>query len=91
MFCPHHPEKGFDGEIKEYKIDCECRKPKPGMILEAAKKHNIDLKKSYLIGDHKRDIDAANSVNVKSFLLTKELCMKNNKVKSICEALDQIL
>ena len=91
LFCPHHPEKGFDGEIKEYKIDCECRKPKPGMILEAAKKHNIDLKKSYLIGDHKRDIDAANSVNVKSFLLTKELCMKNNKVKSICEALDQIL
>ena len=61
------------------------------MILEAAKKYNIDLKESYLIGDHKRDIDAANSVNVKSFLLTNEFCIKDHKVKSICQALDQIL
>ena len=57
-YCPHHTDKGFPGERPEYKIDCSCRKPKPGMILEAANKYNIDLAKSYMVGDHKRDIEA---------------------------------
>jgi D-glycero-D-manno-heptose 1,7-bisphosphate phosphatase len=55
FYCPHHPDKGFAGERPEYKIDCECRKPKPGMILAAAKKYNIDTSQSYMIGDDKRD------------------------------------
>lgn len=55
-FCPHHPHKGYDGEIAELKIDCECRKPKPGMILKAANDFNIDLKQSYVIGDSDIDI-----------------------------------
>ena len=42
-YCPHHPHKGFEGEIPELKFDCECRKPKPGMLLKAAKDFNIDL------------------------------------------------
>jgi len=58
FFCPHHPAKGFPGERPEYKIDCDCRKPKPGMILQAAKKYNIDLSQSYMIGDNKRDVQA---------------------------------
>ena len=41
--CPHHPDKGFEGERPEYKIDCDCRKPKPGLLLQAAKDFNIDL------------------------------------------------
>ena len=41
--CPHHPDKGFPGEIPELKIDCDCRKPKPGLLLRAAEKYNIDL------------------------------------------------
>jgi D-glycero-D-manno-heptose 1,7-bisphosphate phosphatase len=49
-FCPHHPD--IDGE-------CECRKPKPGMILNLAKKYNIDLKNTLMIGDKQSDIDAA--------------------------------
>jgi len=57
FYCPHHPDKGFEGERKEYKIDCDCRKPKPGMILKAAEKYNIDLSQSYMVGDHKRDIE----------------------------------
>jgi D,D-heptose 1,7-bisphosphate phosphatase len=61
FFCPHHPDKGFPGERPEYKIDCDCRKPKPGLILEEKKKYNIDLLQSYMIGDDKRDIEAAHA------------------------------
>lgn len=42
-FCPHHPHKGYEQEVVELKINCECRKPKPGMILKAAEDFNIDL------------------------------------------------
>jgi len=59
FYCPHHPDKGFPGERPEYKIDCDCRKPKPGMILQASKKYNVDLSLSYMAGDDKRDIGAA--------------------------------
>lgn len=55
-FCPHHPHKGFEGEIPELKVECECRKPKPGMLLQAAKDFNIDLRKSWMIGDSDNDI-----------------------------------
>ena len=55
-YCPHHPKSGFEGEIKELKIECECRNPKPGMLLEAAKDFNIDLEKSWIIGDSENDI-----------------------------------
>jgi len=58
FYCPHHPDNGYEGERAEYKIICECRKPKPGMILEAASKYNIDLSKSYMAGDHERDVQA---------------------------------
>jgi D,D-heptose 1,7-bisphosphate phosphatase len=58
FYCPHHPDKGFPGEKQEYKIDCNCRKPKPGMILAAAEKYNIDLPNSYMVGDDMRDVKA---------------------------------
>lgn len=51
FFCPHHPDKGFEGEIPEYKINCNCRKPKPGMLITAAEKYNIDLTRSWMVGD----------------------------------------
>ena len=50
-FCPHHPDKGFEGEVAELKIDCDCRKPKPGMLLRAAQDFNIDLTQSWMVGD----------------------------------------
>lgn len=56
--CPHHKDKGFEGERPEYKYDCECRKPKPGLLLQAAKDFNIDISLSYMIGDDKRDIES---------------------------------
>lgn len=63
-YCPHHPDIGFEGENKALKIDCDCRKPKPGMLLEAAKRFNIDLPNSYIIGDSERDIVAGISAGV---------------------------
>ena len=57
-FCPHHPDKGYPEERAEYKIECFCRKPKPGMILDAAFDYNLDLNKSFIIGDTERDIEA---------------------------------
>ncbi|GHU45006.1 hypothetical protein FACS1894190_16930 [Spirochaetia bacterium] len=69
FFCPHHPQKGFAGEVPELKIDCTCRKPSPGMILQAAEKYNIDLTKSYMAGDSLRDIQAGIAAGCKSVFL----------------------
>ena len=63
--CPHHPDKGFEGERPEYKIDCDCRKPKPGLLLKAAENFNIDLSQSYMIGDSDRDVEAGRNAQVR--------------------------
>lgn len=55
-YCPHHPEKGFEGEVVELKRDCDCRKPKIGMIERAQKELNISLGESFIIGDSFRDV-----------------------------------
>jgi histidinol-phosphate phosphatase family protein len=68
-FCPHHPEKGFPGERPELKIDCDCRKPKPGMIQKAVADLNIDLKQSWLIGDTTTDLQTAKNAGLKSILV----------------------
>lgn len=68
-FCPHHPHKGYNGEIVELKIECDCRKPKPGMILKATKDFNIDLNQSYMLGDSENDIKAGIAAGCKSILL----------------------
>lgn len=57
-YCPHHPDKGYPGENPLYKIECHCRKPKPGMHTDAAEKFNIDLSQSWMIGDSERDTGA---------------------------------
>ncbi|MDR1905147.1 MAG: HAD-IIIA family hydrolase [Treponema sp.] len=72
FFCPHHPDKGFPGERSEYKIDCECRKPKPGMILKAAEKYNIDLAASYMVGDDMRDVMAGLAAGCRAVLLNEK-------------------
>ena len=64
-FCPHHPHKGFQGEISNLKIDCFCRKPNPGMILHQTYLKNIDLSSSLLIGDSEADKLAANNAGIK--------------------------
>lgn len=68
-YCPHHPHKGYEGEVPELKIECSCRKPKPGMLLKAADDYNIDLTKSYMIGDGENDIKAGLAAGCKSILV----------------------
>ncbi len=67
--CPHHTDKGFEGERPEYKCDCPCRKPKPGLLLQAARDFNIDLAESYMIGDGQRDVEAGRNAGVKASIL----------------------
>lgn len=69
FFCPHHPHKGYEGEIPELKIDCECRKPKIGMLLQAAEKYNIDLSCSWYIGDTTMDMQTGINAGMKTVLV----------------------
>ena len=68
-YCPHHPHKGYEGERPELKIDCDCRKPKPGMLLKAAEDFNIDLSQSWMIGDGENDIKAGINAGCKTVLI----------------------
>ena len=68
-YCPHHPHKGYEGEVPELKIDCDCRKPKPGMLLSAAKDFNIDLSASYMVGDSDNDVECAINAGCKPIKL----------------------
>ncbi len=70
--CPHHTDKGFEGERPEYKCNCDCRKPKPGLLLQAAKDFNIDLSESYMIGDSHRDVEAGENAGVKASIKVEE-------------------
>lgn len=67
--CPHHPDKGFEGERPEYKIDCECRKPKPGLLLQAAKDFNISLNQSIIIGDSDSDLHCGENAGLQNSIL----------------------
>lgn len=68
-YCPHHPHKGYEGEVSDLKIDCDCRKPKPGMLLKAAEDFNIDLSQSWMIGDGENDVKAGKAAGCKTALL----------------------
>ena len=63
--CPHHPDKGFEGERPEYKVACDCRKPGSGLILRAAQDFNIDLSQSIMIGDSDNDIEAGRQAGLR--------------------------
>jgi len=69
-YCLHHPE----GTNKEYTKVCECRKPKPGLILKAAEKHDIDLANSWMIGDGVTDIKAGQNAGCKTILIGRMKC-----------------
>ena len=73
-YCPHHPDKGFEGEVADLKFDCECRKPKPGMLLRAAKEFNIDLSHSWMVGDSERDILTGINAGCRTALITAKEC-----------------
>lgn len=80
-FCPHHPHKGYAGEVPELKFDCECRKPKAGMLLKAAKDFNIDLSQSWMIGDGENDVLCGINAGCKTAAIgqnpSADVCGKN--------------
>ena len=84
-YCPHHPHKGFEGEIPELKFDCECRKPKPGMLLKAAEDFNIDLSESWMVGDGENDIKAGENAGCKTCLIGKDEFGQDMTVGSLLE------
>ena len=79
FFCPHHPHKGYEGEVEELKFDCECRKPKIGMLLQAAEKYNIDLASSWYIGDTTMDIQTGKNAGMKTILVQTGEAGKDGK------------
>lgn len=90
FICPHHPDSGFPGEVAAYKIQCNCRKPKPGLLLQAAEKYHIDLSKSWMIGDSRQDMEAGRAAGCQTILLSENFKL-SDAVKSIglCEEGDK--
>ncbi len=99
LFCPHHPDKGFPEENPIYKIPCECRKPKTGMIDKAAEKYNIDLSQSWMVGDTTMDLQTGVNAGMRTALVLtgdagqdKKYDVQPNLVgKNLLEAVELIL
>ncbi len=64
-YCPHHP----DGSVAAYAVDCHCRKPRPGLLLEASHEHGIDLRASWMVGATLHDVEAGNRAGCRTILL----------------------
>lgn len=78
-FCPHHPDKGYPEENSEFKIDCDCRKPKTGMISKAVKEYNVDIESSWFIGDMTTDIQTGKNAGMKTILVRTGKAGKDGK------------
>jgi D,D-heptose 1,7-bisphosphate phosphatase len=98
-FCPHHPDSGYEEENKRYKIKCHCRKPQIGLLKKAIEKYNIDVSKSYFIGDTTVDIQTGINAKCKTILLKtgeagedqKYKVVPNYKAENLYEAVSLIL
>jgi len=81
-FCPHHPQ--ISGE-------CNCRKPKPGMLLQAKDEYNLDMKNSIIIGDKERDIEAGyNAGLVETYLFDQNKIVTHSSASKVVNKLDEI-
>ncbi len=90
-YCPHHPHKGFKGEVPELKFDCDCRKPKPGLLHRASSEFNIDLSSSWMIGDGENDIKAGKNAGCKTALIGDGYFGQDISGKSLLEIIQKIL
>ena len=88
-FCPHHPDKGFKGEIAELKFDCDCRKPKPGLFIRAAEDFNIELSESWMVGDGKNDVLAGKNAGCRTALIGTDNFDQDMTVTSLGEFVDK--
>lgn len=83
-YCPHHPDRGYEGEVEALKIDCDCRKPKPGMLIKASQDFNIDLSSSWMIGDGKNDVGAGKAAGCNTLrIITDEKDFQNEQDESL--------
>ena len=85
-YCPHHPDKGFEGERPDYKFNCDCRKPKPGLLLRAAQEWNIAPSESYMIGDSDRDVEAGQAAGCR-----KSILIERNHPNALSDTVKDIL
>ena len=90
-YCPHHPHKGYEGEIPELKFDCDCRKPKPGMLIQAAKDFNIDLGLSWMIGDGENDVKAGINAGCHTALIGTDSFGQEKTAESLLMIIEEIL
>jgi D,D-heptose 1,7-bisphosphate phosphatase len=98
-YCPHHQDSGFDGEVLELKTNCSCRKPKPGLLFQAAEELNISLENSWMIGDRTSDILAGESAGSHTILVNTGYGGNDRKysvvpdfvVKNLTAAVDHVL
>lgn len=91
FYCPHHPDKGFEGERPEYKVKCVCRKPQPGLLLEAAEKYNIDLKQSWMVGDSLSDIETGRNAECKTLYVGRNKVAGVPTYTTLLECVEYIL
>ncbi|MCM1289909.1 MAG: HAD-IIIA family hydrolase [Corallococcus sp.] len=96
FYCPHHPHKGYKGEIAELKIDCDCRKPKIGLLKQAEQCYNLDMSKCVLIGDSNRDVETAQNAGIPVVKVRSELCEEEKypacrKADSLLQAVKIVL
>lgn len=89
-YCPHHPHRGFEREVPELKNDCDCRKPKPGMLLKAAKDFNIDISQSWMIGDSENDVAAGKAAGCRAILIGDGDFGQDMTAASLLEAVNMI-
>lgn len=92
-FCPHHPDKGYPEENPTYKIPCHCRKPDIGMLEECAERYNIDLGKSWMVGDTTMDIQTGKNAGTRTALVLTGDAGKDGKYSAtpdlVCKDLGQ--
>ena len=80
-YCPHHPDKGFEGEVPELKVKCDCRKPNIGMIQRAVLEHNIDLENSWIVGDTTMDLQTGKNAGIRTALVLTGEAGRDGKYK----------
>lgn len=90
FICPHHKDKGFPGEVSKLKVDCNCRKPKTGLLLRAAEKYNIDFNQSWMIGDSLRDVETGLNAGCHTALIGNEVAHQEWTVSSLKEFIDRL-
>jgi D-glycero-D-manno-heptose 1,7-bisphosphate phosphatase len=84
FYCPHHSS----GCVEQYSIHCKCRKPKPGMMISASKKHDINLHSSIMIGDKESDIESGINAGTKNqFLISKNTSIEQTNATKVYDSL----